>query len=136
MPEQIQAFFISLPGEKKCGQCIQRIYFSCNTVDPINSSMNSLQSSPILRWHSESRHSIINQFTTITIYFRLVLIQKYVLKFGFSEKATKFDKKFCHTFDKSIVFCAHNRVLIKNVLFIKNKIISCWEYNVDLGQES
>ena len=36
-----------------------------------------------------------------------------LLKFGFSEKATKFEKNLCRTFDKSIVFCARNSVLVK-----------------------
>ena len=36
-----------------------------------------------------------------------------VIKFGFSEKATKFEKNLLRTFDKSVVFCAHNSVLVK-----------------------
>ena len=32
------------------------------------------------------------------------------VKFGFSEKATKFEKKNCRTFDKRVVFCARNSV--------------------------
>ena len=31
-----------------------------------------------------------------------------LLKFGFSEKATKFEKNLRRTFDKSVVFCAKN----------------------------
>ena len=34
------------------------------------------------------------------------------VKFGFSDKATKFEKNLCHTFDKSIVFCGPNSVLV------------------------
>jgi hypothetical protein len=36
-----------------------------------------------------------------------------LLKFGFSEKATKFEKNLPCTFDKSVVFCARNSVLVK-----------------------
>ena len=36
-----------------------------------------------------------------------------MLKFGFSEKATKFEKNLCFTFDKRVVFCARNSVLVK-----------------------
>ena len=32
------------------------------------------------------------------------------LKFGFSEKATKFEENLRRTFDKSVVFCARNSV--------------------------
>ena len=35
------------------------------------------------------------------------------LKFGFSEKATKFKKNLRRTFDKSVVFSARNSVLVK-----------------------
>ena len=35
------------------------------------------------------------------------------MKFGFSEKATKFEKNLSCTFDKSVVFCARNNVLVK-----------------------
>ena len=38
---------------------------------------------------------------------------KLLLKFGFSEKATKFEKNLRSTFDKSVVFCARNSVLVK-----------------------
>ena len=37
----------------------------------------------------------------------------FLLKFGFSEKATKFEKNLRRTFDKSFVFCACNSVLVK-----------------------
>ena len=37
------------------------------------------------------------------------------LKFGFSEKATKFEKNLCCTFDKSVVFCARNSALVKKL---------------------
>ena len=37
----------------------------------------------------------------------------FMLKFGFSEKATKFEEDLCRTFDKSVVFCARNSVLVK-----------------------
>ena len=36
-----------------------------------------------------------------------------LLKFGFSEKATKCEKNLRCTFDKSVVFCARNSVLVK-----------------------
>ena len=39
---------------------------------------------------------------------------KHVL-FGFSEKATKFEKNLRRTFDKSIMFCARNSVLVKKL---------------------
>ena len=42
----------------------------------------------------------------------------FVLKFGFSEKATKFEKNLRHTFDKSVVFCACNSILVKKI-FLK-----------------
>ena len=35
------------------------------------------------------------------------------LKFGFSEKATKFEKNLRRTFDKNVVFCARNEDLKK-----------------------
>ena len=45
-----------------------------------------------------------------------------LVKFGFSEKATKFEKKNRRTFDKSVVFCARNSVLVKKSMKIfKNK---------------
>ena len=37
-----------------------------------------------------------------------------LLKFGFFEKATKFEKNLHHTFDKSFVFCARNSILVKS----------------------
>ena len=44
------------------------------------------------------------------------------LKFGFSGKATKFEKNLRRTFDKSVVFCAGNSVLVKKSMKIfKNK---------------
>ena len=36
-----------------------------------------------------------------------------LLKFGFSEKATKFEKNIHRTFDKSVVFYGHNSVFVK-----------------------
>ena len=36
-----------------------------------------------------------------------------LIKFGFSEKATKFEKNLRRTFDKSVMFCARNSVLVK-----------------------
>ena len=44
------------------------------------------------------------------------------LKFVFSEKATKFEKNLRRTFDKSVVFCARNSVLVKKLMkiFFKN----------------
>ena len=50
----------------------------------------------------------MNYFHTL-----LSLISKQVVKFGFSEKATKFEKNLRRTFDKSVVFCARNSVLVK-----------------------
>ena len=35
------------------------------------------------------------------------------VKFGFSEKATKFEKNPRRTFDESVVFCARNSILVK-----------------------
>ena len=51
------------------------------------------------------------------------LVHKFsVIKFGFSEKATKFEKNLRRTFDKSVVFCARNSVLVKKStkIFKKN----------------
>ena len=49
-----------------------------------------------------------------------------MVKFGFSEKATKFEKNLCHTFDKSVLFCARNRVTCQKVKedFSKHKMWS------------
>ena len=44
-----------------------------------------------------------------------------MVKFGFSEKATKFEKNLRRTFDKSFVFCARNSVLVKNSTKISSK---------------
>ena len=45
-----------------------------------------------------------------------------IVKFGFSEKATKFEKNLLFTFDKSVVFCARNSVFVKKSTNIfKNK---------------
>ena len=45
----------------------------------------------------------------------------HLLKFGFSEKATKFEKIFVALY-KSVVFCARNSVLVKKLTKIfKNK---------------
>ena len=41
-----------------------------------------------------------------------------VIKFGFSEKATKFEKNLLRTFDKSVVFCVGNSILVKKSLKI------------------
>ena len=38
------------------------------------------------------------------------------LKFGFSEKATKFENNLCCTFDKSVVFCAQKSILVKKLM--------------------
>ena len=39
-----------------------------------------------------------------------------MIKFGFSEKATKFEKIFVVLLtDKSVVFCARNSVLVKKI---------------------
>ena len=35
------------------------------------------------------------------------------MQYWFYEKATKFEKNLCRTFDKSVVFCARNSVLVK-----------------------
>jgi hypothetical protein len=40
------------------------------------------------------------------------IISRFV-KFGFSEKATKFEKNLRRTLDKSVVFCARNSELVK-----------------------
>ena len=42
------------------------------------------------------------------------------VKFGFSEKATKFEKSLHRTFDKSVVFCSRN-----SVLFNKSGVNKC-----------
>ena len=47
----------------------------------------------------------------LDIFFCVFLL--IVLKLGFSEKATKFEKKILCTFDKSIVLCVRNSVLVK-----------------------
>ena len=48
--------------------------------------------------------------------------KKFSVKFGFSEKATKFEKNLCRTFDKSVVFCARNSLIIKkSTKIFKNK---------------
>ena len=36
-----------------------------------------------------------------------------IIKFGFYEKAKKFEKNNCCTFDKNVVSCAGNSVLVK-----------------------
>ena len=46
-------------------------------------------------------------------YIKFFRVKSGELKFGFSEKATKFDKNLCRTFDKSVVFCARNSILVK-----------------------
>ena len=40
------------------------------------------------------------------------------LKFGFSEKATKFEKNLCRTFDKSVMFYERNSLLVKTSMKI------------------
>ena len=44
-------------------------------------------------------------------------------KFSFSEKASKFEKNLRRTFDKSVVFCARNSVLLvkKSTKIFQNK---------------
>ena len=44
---------------------------------------------------------------------RQVFALSNVVKFGFSEKATKFEKNLRRTFDKTLVFCVRNSVLVK-----------------------
>ena len=50
---------------------------------------------------------------------RLLFLPKYqpkcqrFIKFGFSEKATKFEKNLSHTFDKHRVLCAQQRTCQK-----------------------
>ena len=58
-----------------------------------------------------------NKVFKFFFFFRFFVstVKKLTVKFGFSEKATKFEKNLCHTFDKSIVFCAHNSVLVKKL---------------------
>ena len=43
------------------------------------------------------------------------LYTKGQIKFGFSEKAIKFEKNLRRTFDKSVVFCARNSVFVKKL---------------------
>ena len=38
-----------------------------------------------------------------------------ILKFGFSEKAAEFEKNLCRTFDKSVLFCARNNIVVKKL---------------------
>ena len=45
----------------------------------------------------------------------VIISLNHLIKFGFSEKATKFEKILCRTFDKSVVFCARNSVLVKKL---------------------
>ena len=56
------------------------------------------------------------------------------LKFGFSEKATKFEKILRHTFDKSVLFCAHNSVLVKKIFQNKcGQVVSYKLYHIGLA---
>ena len=50
------------------------------------------------------------------------LLLRKELKFGFSEKATKFEKNLHRTFDKSVVFCARNSILVKKSTKILKKM--------------
>ena len=45
----------------------------------------------------------------------VIISLNHLIKFGFSEKATKFEKILRRTFDKSVVFCARNSVLVKKL---------------------
>ena len=49
----------------------------------------------------------------------MVILDLYIhsryVKFGFSEKATKFEKNLRRIFDKSFEFCARNSVLVKKL---------------------
>ena len=60
---------------------------------------------------------------------------QFVLKFGFSEKATKFEKNIRRTFDKSVVFCARNSVIVKKstTIFFKcgQVVLTCFEKNLE-----
>ena len=44
------------------------------------------------------------------------------VKFGFTEKTTKFEKNLRRTFNKSVVFCARNSVLVKKLMKILKKM--------------
>ena len=54
---------------------------------------------------------------------RFYIVAYFSIKFGFSEKATKFEKNLRRTFDKNVVFCAlNNSVLVKKstkIFFLK-----------------
>ena len=68
--------------------------------------------------------------------YTMYLHSKYqaVVKFGFSEKATKFEKFFCRTFDKSVVFCARNTVLVKkSTKIFQNKCDQVVLYKLYVG---
>ena len=64
----------------------------------LSSSMVNIAEKPICRY------GVVDTF-----------VPCHLLKFGFSEKATKFEKNLRCTFDKSVVFCAHNIVLVKKL---------------------
>ena len=56
-------------------------------------------SKPVKKWGKKSVQMVRGSFVT----------------FGFSEKATKLKKNLHRTFDKSVVFCARNSVLVKKL---------------------
>ena len=71
----------------------------------------------------QSFFHIINWYQLINSFHSKIHARKVplVLKFGFSEKATKFEKNLRRTFDKSFVFCARNSVLVKkSTIFFLN----------------
>ena len=56
----------------------------------------------------------MKELSAIRIINRQVFALSNVVKFGFSEKATKFEKKnLRRTFDKTLVFCVRNSVHCK-----------------------
>ena len=70
-----------------------------------------------LTWKLEAALLFVNfrctktKVTKTLIFFMACLVS--VLKFGFSEKATKFEKNLPRIFDKSVVFCVRNSILVK-----------------------
>ena len=56
----------------------------------------------------------VNEVLLSTLTASISSDDRFQVKFGFSEKATKFEKNLLFTFDKSVVFCARNSVLVRS----------------------
>ena len=60
-----------------------------------------------------------------------VIVRLCLLKFGFSEKATKFEENLRNTFDKGVMFCARNIILVKkSTKIFKNKCVQVVLYKL------